>query len=426
VMRESGRGTLGRGVEKRWGALLIAGETALTLVLLVGGGLLVRSYNRLSTLEMGFDRHRIARLAVTLSPSDYGELERLPGVYERLQHELAALPGVTSIGLVSPTLPPWEGNRVPIRLDGVELPQAPDGLQVGTHLADSGLLPMLGARVVAGRNIETADGRREAPVAVISRSVAKLFGDPERAVGRSITFLRDDPTAPRGPYRVVGVAEDIAYDGLVEEETRRFIRADAGADLRASRYDVYVPLAAFPATVVSIGATTTGDPAAMIEPLRHAIAKIAPVSATHWISTMDEEVASEYEPTRFYTVLVLAFSFSALALTSVGLFALLSHAAARRSGEMGLRLALGATRASTAALLLKGGLAPLGAGIGVGAAAAAMLGRAMGGLLYGVGAFDALTFLAASAALLVVALGAGLIPAKRVASIDPARAIRGD
>ncbi len=422
VLRDTGRGTLGRNVERRWGALLIAGETALTLVVLVAGLLLVRSYERLSTVDIGFDRARIVRLAVTLSQSDFGDRGRLPALYDRLRRELATEPGVINVGLVSPTLPPWDGYRSRLQLEGVALPHAPDGVHVGTHLADEGLLPMLGAKILAGRNVDPRHGPGDPAVAVISRSLATLYGGPERSLGRTVTFRAADASMPDGAFRVVGVADDVAYDGLVDD-TRQFIQHAAPGG-HAARYDVYVPLAQFPTTVVSIGASTTSDPGALIEPLRRRIASIAPASAVHWTGTMADEIALEYEPTRFYTVLVVAFSTSALALTSVGLFALMSHAAARRTGEMGLRLALGASHASTAALLLKSGLLPLAAGVAAGIVTAALAARAMSGLLYGIGGFDLLAFAAAVAALMTVALAAGLVPARRVASVDPISALR--
>jgi hypothetical protein len=347
-------------------------------------------------------------------------------MYERLRRELATVPGVARVGLVHPTLPPWDGHRTLVRLEGVDAPHAPDGLRVGVHLADEGLLPMLGVAIVAGRNIEAGDARSAVPVAVVSEALAKRFGGAERALGRSITFPGDDPEGPAGAFRVVGVVADIAYDGFVDEETRLFPAHDARADVRAARYDVYVPLARFPARVVSIGASTVGDPAAVLEALRRRLASIAPASAVHWTSTMDEEIAVEYEPARFYAIIVMAFSTGALALTGAGLFALLSHAAARRAGEMGLRLALGATPASTARLLLRDALLPLAGGCAIGLAAALLAGRAMSRLLFGIGSFDTVAFSGASAVLLVVALGAALAPARRVASTDPVRALRSD
>ncbi len=428
VLRESGRGTLGRGVERRWGALLIATETALTLVLLVAGGLLVRSYDRLATQDMGFDRDRIARLAVTLNSADVGDRSRLPALYERLRRELTAVPGVDRVGLVSPTLPPWDADRGRVRFDGLSESQLPDGLEVGVHMADEGLLPMLGAGIVGGRNIRGSDDASGAPVAVVSRSLAMRMGGIEKAIGRDLVFAGDGTrggAAPAGPFRIVGVAEDVAYDGLAEQDTQRFIRY-GGGNARAARYDVYVPLARFPMAVVSIGASTAGDPAALIEPLRRRIGAIVPASAVHWTSAMADEVALEYAPTRFYAVLVAAFSASALALTSIGLFALLSHAASRRTSEMGLRLALGASRASAAGLLLRTGVLPVVAGVMGGLAGAAAVAQAMGGMLYGVGSFDTVAFAAAVVALAGVALAAGLLPARRVARVDPVIALRAE
>jgi predicted lysophospholipase L1 biosynthesis ABC-type transport system permease subunit len=225
---------------------------------------------------------------------------------------------------------------------------------------------------------------------------------------------------------VVGVAEDVAWDGLAEQDTRRFIHYADSGDPKAARYDVYAPLERFPQTIVSIGASTAGHPEPLLDPLRRRIAEIAPASAVHWMSAMDDEVALEYAPTRFYTLLVVAFSSSALLLTSIGLFALLSHVAARRTSEMGLRLALGASRASTASLLLRAGMVPLGIGVVGGLVGGALVARAMAGLLYGIGRFDIPAFAAAVVALTAVALVAGLIPARRVANIDPIAALRAD
>jgi putative ABC transport system permease protein len=423
VLREGGRGTLGRATERRWTTLLVGGEIALTLMLLVSGGLLLRSFDRLNMADLGFDRAGIARLAVTLNATDVGDPGNLPALYERLHQAVAAAPGVRAVGLVAPTLPPWDGERSRITMQGVTLPADADGFTAGTHFADHGLLPMLGAEVVAGRNLTPSDRIDTAPVAVVSESLARLAGGPERALGRTIRFAPSDDRASDREFRIVGVVEDVAYDGVVEQNTRRFL---ASGDFSATqaRYDVYFSLAQTPAMVVSIGAATSGDAAAYIAPLRQVINSIAPASAVHWTSAMEDEIALEYAPSRFYSVIVMMFSLSALLLTSLGLFALLSHAAAQRTSEMGLRLALGATPRSTAALLLRGGLVPLAAGIAAGLAGAAAAARFMQGMLYGVAAFDVVTFTAAVVTLLAVTLAAGLIPARRVAAVDPIATLR--
>ena len=424
VLRESGRGTLGRTTERRWTTVLIAGETALTLVLLVTGGLLLRSFDRLGATDLGFAREGIARLAVTLNATDVGRGEELPAVYERLRAAIAAYPGVRAVGLVSPTLPPWDGERNRVEIQGVDATPDRPSITVGTHFADHGLLPMLGTRIVVGRNLAASDDGNAPRIAVVSASLADLVGGPERALGRTIRFAPTGSRPADREYRIVGVADDVAYDGVVEQDTRRFLGLGNHTDARAARYDVYFSLAQTPATVVSIGVTTTGEPAAMIAPIRHVIGSVVPASAVHWTSTMDDEIAIEYAPSRFYSVIVVMFSLSALMLTSIGLFALLSHAAAQRMSEMGLRLALGATPRSTATLLLRTGLVPLATGIVGGLTGAAFVSRFVQSLLYGIDAFDAVTFASAVAALLVVTISAGLIPARRVAMVDPITTLR--
>jgi hypothetical protein len=426
VLRESGRGTIGRVRERRWTTILIAAETALTLVLLVTGSLLFRSFDLLDSLDLGFDRTRIARLAVTLNPTDVGGQDRLPTVYSRLRDAIAAHPGVGHVGLVATTLPPWDADRARVRVADLQIDPASQGLDVGLHRADEGLLPTLGTRIVSGRNIAASDQAGRAPVAVISQSLSQRMGGPDRALGRALQIQPSEPGDPVREFQIVGVAENVAWDGLREQDNRRYIRYGDEADPRAARYDVYLALAQNPTMVVSIGVRTPSDPAAMLGPVREIIGRVTPASAVHWTSTMSDEVALEYASSRFYSIIVVLFSLSALLVTSIGLFALLSHAAARRFGEMGLRLALGATPRSTAALLLKTALAPLTVGIASGLAGAALASRLLQGLLYGIGPFDTTALAAAVTSLLAVSAVAALIPARRVAAIDPATSLRAD
>ena len=422
VLKESGRGNSGGNVERRWIGILVAAEIALTLTLLVSGGLLIRAYDRLASLDTGYRRAGVARLAVTFSRADAGDAASRHLVFERLRETVARYPGVERVGLVSPTLPPWDPDRVRVRFNGLDTATAPEGLEAGYHMIDDGLLPALGMRVVAGRGFDSSDGPGGPAVAMVSASLAERMGGAERAIGQGITFASID--MPSETARIVGVASDVAYDGLGEQGTGRYIRYAAGQDPRAARLDVYVPLMRTPAMIVSIAAITSGDPAALIDPLRREISRLAPGSAVHWTGTMEGETSLEYASTRFYALLVGVFSGSALALTSVGLFALLSHTATRRSSEMRLRLALGATPRQVGVLLLRTGFVPLGAGAAAGLAGAAWASVTMRSLIYDVSARDVLTFSLALATLAVVALAAGLLPARRVASVDPAAIMR--
>jgi putative ABC transport system permease protein len=422
VLKESGRGNSGGRIERRWVGMLVAAEIALTLTLLVSGGLLIRAYDRLASLDTGYRRGGVARLAVTFSRADAGDAASRHLAFERLRDTVARYPGVERVGLVSPTLPPWDSDRVRVRFNGLDTLHA-DGLEAGYHLIDEELLPALGMRILAGRGFDSTDRPGGPPVAIVSASLAERMGGVERAIGQDIAFGNPDmPGAETA--RVVGVASDVAYDGLGEQGTGRYIRYAGGQDPRAARLDLYLPLMRSQAMIVSIAAITSGDPAALIDPLRREINRLAPGSAVHWTGTMEGETSLEYASTRFYALLVGVFSGSALALTSVGLFALLSHTATRRSAEMGLRLALGASPAQVGVLLLRTGLMPLAAGGAAGLAGAAWASSAMRSLIYDVSAGDVLTFSLALTTLALVALAAGLLPARRVASVDPAAIMR--
>jgi putative ABC transport system permease protein len=302
--------------------------------------------------------------------------------------------------------------------------QTPDdrGFDVGIHAIDDQVLGTLDIPLVAGRALRSGDGR----VALISRSMADRLGGPARAIDREVRLASampmPDPLA--GAYRVVGVVGDVAYDGLGEQETRRYIRYGDPTDGRAARLDVYVPLEAMPVRQVSIGVRVSGDPAAAIDPLRRVINAMAPASAVHWAGTMTDELALEYAPSRFYAVLIVAFSTSALALTGVGLFAVLTHGVSRRTPEIGLRAAMGATPLLAARLVLASGLVPLAAGAVAGLLAAVAGTRVLASQLYGTTSLDAFAFAGATGALVLVAIAASVLPARRAAKLDPLTALR--
>jgi hypothetical protein len=303
-MRLSSRGTSAAPGERRWVTALIASEVALTLVLLVSGSLLLRSYDKLASMDLGYRRTGIACLAVTLSRTDAGPASSRAAVFDRLRAAVASVPGVTSVGMVAPTLPPWDPARGRVRFDGLDPRLVPDGLPVGIHQADAGFFTTLGIPLAAGRPFMA---KEPAPAAIVSRGLADRLGGSDAAVGRAITFPADPMAEVTGTFRVVGVVENVAYDGLAEQGTRRVIRYADGADPRAGRWDVYVPLSGYPVGTVSFAAASSGPPASLIDPIRRSIARVAPTSAVHWTSAMEDAVALEYAPARFYSVLIAAF-----------------------------------------------------------------------------------------------------------------------
>ena len=417
------RGTAATSGERRWVTTLIASEVALTLVLLVSGSLLLRSYDKLASVDLGFQPAGIASVAVTLSRNDAGPAQSRAAVIERLRSAVASVPGVASVGLAAPTLPPWDPARGRVRFDGLDARVADEGLSVGVHQTDAGFFTTLRIPFAAGRSFTASE---PAPVAIVSRSLADRLGGADAAVGRTITFAADPMAEVTGALRIVGVVENVAYDGMAEQGTRRVIRYADGADPRAGRWDVYVPVSRYPVGTVTFAAASSGPAAALIDPVRRRIAQVAPTSAVHWTTAMADAVSVEYAPARFYGLLIAAFCSSAMLLTGAGLFALMWNASIRRTGEMGLRFALGASRASVARLLLLAGARPVVLGIGMGLLGALWIADGVTPMLYDVPSFDVPSFVAAVALLLAVAFAAAVGPARRAANVDPIVALRSE
>ena len=419
ALQAGSRGVVGKARERRWIPILIGAEVAMTLVILFAGGLLVRSLDRLSSFDLGYAREGIARLAVTFSRDDAGEEEGRAATYDRLATAVLGTPGVSGVGLIAPTLPPYDPSRARVRFAGLD----PDGLPAGLHRIDHRLLPVLGVPVVAGRNFHP--GERTDTV-IVSRGLASRMGGEEVALGQRLRVSPIDHGDPEGEFLVVGVAADVAFDGFTEQDTRRTIDYTSAADPRSGRWDVYLPLDRFPALTVSVAVATTGSASAIIEPARRSITRVAPTSAIHWVGTMVDDVALEYAPARFYGALVGAFSLSALLLTCVGLFALLWHTAATRTGEMGLRLALGARPSGVAWLIVASATRPLMVGAVAGMLGALWVGEWLRGFLYGVPPLDPVSLAGATAVMVVGCLAASLVPARRAASVDPLTALKSE
>jgi putative ABC transport system permease protein len=377
ALRTGGRSSVSGRKERQWGGVLVAAETAF------------------------------------------------PAFFERLRSELRSVPGADSVALVSPTLPPWDPDRTRVHAASLGGDTQNRGLPTGVHMIDASFLSLLRIPLVAGRNVTDSDRGGLRTPALISRSLAERLGGVEAVMGREAT-LDDDGVNPAVTIAVVGVVENVAYDGLGEQGTGRLIRYGDPTDARGTDIDVYLPLSAVPSRQISIGARTSGDPAALIEPLRRAIARVAPNSAVHWTGTMRDELALEYAAPRFFAVLVSTFSTATLALSGMGIFAVLSHLVTRRSREIGLRRALGSSERQILTYVIQLALVPLGLGIAVGLGLALLLSSVVSGMLYGVTALDIRAF-ASSALLIASAAAAGtIVPARRASHVDPMVTLRGE
>jgi hypothetical protein len=319
---------------------------------------------------------------------------------------------------VEPTLPPWNGWLA--RLEGVP-GTGEQAVTVGAHAVDSALYGALGLELIAGRIPAEAEERSGARLAVVSRALAaRLAGSEdapsEAALGRAVRFAPGEDL--EGELTVVGVVENVAWDGRSEQDTQRIFRR---GDWRG---DLFVPLGLMHLGRVSIAVVTRGEPGGYEPAVRRAIAAVAPTSPIHWNSTMADELAAELRPARFLMLVVDAFAAAALALAGAGLFGFLSTAVLARRRELGLRGALGASPLALARLIAGEALRLLVPALAVAALGVALLQPVLRSVLHEVAPHDLAALGGALALLLLAALAALALPLRSTLAIDPAVALR--
>jgi len=422
VMREAGRGQVGGRHAGRAHRILVGSQVALTTVLVIVASLLARSWQSLQGVSLGFDT-RIARFAVTASAQDVGND---PSAHlRRLRESLVGQAGVERVGLAWPTLPPWDAYRPTFghaSLGDVPPERAP---MVGVHAVDEHLFGTLGITLLAGRGIEPHDQAASEPVVVISASLAERLGGAERVLGSTFVITDPDRDVPERA-RIIGVASNVSWDGVGEQGTGRMIRWDAEGEPRADRWDAYYPIPQVPAAArqVSIAARIAGDVRGTIDPLSRVLGQAAPLSAVHWASAMEDELATEYRSSTFALLLTLAFGGGALLLAGIGLFATLQHTVGKRIPEFGLRLALGASPARLRGQVLRAGLVLVLGGAAAGGAVAIAASQLLRSMLYDVGPADPVAYGMALGVLAAVALLACWLPARRAAGVSAMEAMR--
>ncbi len=410
ALRDGGRGTVAARRDLAIGNVLVVVQISLTMLLLTGAGLLTRSYQALAGAELGYRTDGVLRMAVTVNPSDYEGAEELRAFYDTLIPVLGAEPGVRSVGLVFPTVQPWSGFRPEVSF------HAPGGdeshsVQVHGHAIEPGFFSTMGMTLVRGRMIDPAESPDAPPVAVVSRSFAEVLAPGGDAIGREFELTGTT-------FRVVGIVADVQYDSALPPTASQW-RTEPSPD-----HDVYWSLYQRPQALVSIAVHTAVPPENLVDPLTRRIQALAPGSPVHWVSTMREELADRYAEARFYMALLAGFGAAALVLATVGLYALLGNLVIRRTGEIGVRMALGARRRDVMQSFMLRGAVLAAIGLGIGAAAALAAGSAISGLLHGVSATDPVVLTAVLVFLAIVAGVAVLLPAGRAARIQPIEALR--
>jgi len=403
-MADGARGASGHAW-RRLGAKLVVVELATAMVLLAGAGLLGRSLHRLLNVELGFRPDHLAMVRVAAPGARFDQ----PGAAERLardvERQAARLPGVTAVGLTSVLPVSFNGNTTWIRFVG--RPYNGEHNEVNQRDVSPGYLAALGARLVAGRYFTDAEDSTKPKVVVINTALARLYFPNQDPVGQRIG---DTSLSKESITEIVGVVDDVREGALNQEIWPA----------------VYLPIAQSPDTDFAVVVRTTQDPGAIIPSLTAAIRGVDRDLGIFGEAVLAQRIASSPAAylQRSSAWLVGSFAAVALVLGVVGLYGVVAYSAGQRTREMGVRMALGAGRASVYRLILReaGGLALVG--IVVGLIGAVAVGTLMRKLLFDTPPWDAPTLIAVASLLAGAALVASLIPARRAARVDPIHALR--
>lgn len=406
-LREGARGGESGG-PRRARSMLAAAETALAMVLLVAAGLLMRSFARLSAVSPGFATAQVTRAMVSLPQFRYAKPQQWAAFAHELMQRLQAQPGMedAAIGVPLPIL----DVPIPLRfeIEG-EGPMPAGAAKTADYAAASPrYFRVMGISLLQGRLFGQDDTASAPRVAVVSEAFVRRYFPGRNPLGQQIVF--GFPPDGRAARQIVGVVGDIRDESLAKEPGPM----------------MYVPFAQAPlwgGEVVVRSRLSTAAAAAAIERTAHSIDKDLPV--TDIVSLPAGVDASVAQP-RFRTALVGIFGAMALLLGAVGIFGVVSWSVSRRTREIGIRIALGAQRRDVLRLMLGSASWPALAGVAAGALAAVLLTRLMASLLYGVSAADPLTYAGSAAVLLLVALAASYVPARRAAAVDPMQALRAE
>jgi putative ABC transport system permease protein len=407
MLRRREQRTSGRG--SRWLGVLVAGEVAAASVLLVNGSLIVRSFERLQQIDLGFTPERLLTLELTLSPRRYATPGARADFLDRALAAVRAVPGVNGAGFsTNVPLQPLSFDSVYV-VEGRPRRNEADVPITAHRVVTPGYLQTLGVRLVKGRLLDEHDRDGSLPVVVVTEQLAREAWPDEHPIGKRIRRGRPGDTAFAW-MTVVGVVGDVKED--------RF-------NFRIDRAGWYIPYRQQPAAAtLNLLARIAGDPASIAPALRAALRSVdaqQPISA---VMTMNDQLGDLLITERFSAVLMTVLALLGLLLAACGLYGVVAYSTTERTGELGLRMALGARPRDVVALVMRDGVILVAAGLAAGAVLARAVGAALSSTLFGVRASDPATFAAVAGLLAAVSLTACYIPARRATRIDPLTALK--
>jgi predicted permease len=405
TLRDEGRGSTGGHRRVQLRGLLVVGQVALSLVLLIGAGLLVRSFSRLLRVDPGFDPQNVLTMNVSLPTVKYADGQKQVAFFDELTRRVSALPGVRSAA-ISAALPLVPKRITPVLPEGQpEVPLAERPFIIIEAISPAWFKTMR-VPLQAGREFTDADKAGSPNVVIVNQALARRYWPNQNPIGKHIILGRQPAS------EVVGVAVDVKNRGLALDP----------------QVQLYFPFSQIPWGNMNLLVRTATDPHGMVSAVRGQIAAIDSDQPVTSIQTVDELMDGSRAQPRFILMLLGVFSAAALVLAIIGIYGVLAYSVAQRRQELGIRLALGAEKSDILRLVVGYGLTLAGAGIVIGLVFALALSWIMAsvlsGVLYKISARDLTTFAVAPLVFLLIALVASYLPARRATQVDPNEALR--
>jgi predicted permease len=408
ALKESGRSTGGVRTN-RFRSALVVSEVALSLVLLVGAGLMMRSFAKLNQVDPGFKPAQVLTMGVALLRTRYPEDEQVAQGYSQILEHAAAVPGVVSVGAISDL--PLTGSNISDSFTIEGRPPIAKEAEPSTeyHIVTPRYFESMGIPLLSGRDVAHTDTRQSPNVVVINDAFARRHFAGENPLGHRLKLQGQ----VREPLLIIGVVGNARQLGLAEQPTP----------------EIYVPLLQDPLSTsyqraMTLVARSNSDAGAIAGPLRAALASVDKSLPVYELKPMTELLRDSLARRRFNLILLTIFSCVALLLAAVGIYGVISYGVTQRTHEMGIRMALGAKPRDVLKLVVRQAMVLALAGVGIGLLASWALTRLMKGLLFSVSVTDPMTFAVISLLMTLIALLACLIPARRATRVDPLVALR--
>ena len=394
-------------------SVLVVAEVALSLVLLVGAGLMIRSFQRLENVPPGFDSHGVLTMITSVSRSKFPHPIDQIRFYDQVLARTRALPGVESAGVVDDIPLDNGGSIQPIAIEGQPVVAMADQPEVDVRLISPGYMSAMRTPILRGRDFNDQDVAGRPAAILISESMARRFWPNEDAIGKRLTMT----FFPDQVRQVVGIVGDVKLDSLdqTRPSTVLYLPLDQITQSSGPTWG------SFPMTLVVRSSTS---PAIEVSAVRNAVSSVDDSIPIRDVHTMDDLVATSLEQPKFNMLLLGVFAGVALLLAALGIYSVLSYSVRRRVPEIGIRLALGARFSDVLRMVVFEGMKPALLGVAIGVAAALAMGRLVASMVFQVKPTDPFTFLAVVGLLALIALLACVVPAYRASKVDPIVALR--